>query len=183
MKRSFSLVRSMSITLGYLTCILLLISVVAAMPNSLRSLKAYDTHSEPPVLIADEGDVDTLAALLAAQVRAELSSPAAKDYLPQGLAITAEDDRHPFWVSLAAQVREEFGSAGLNDAEILLSLASAVENDDDFLLELLPTETPVSSPAATHGDDLTRPQGAVARENESSFVRWITNLWWVLSGR
>ncbi|KAF4704576.1 hypothetical protein FOZ63_011848, partial [Perkinsus olseni] len=96
--------KSMSITLGYLSCILFLISVVAAMPNSLRSLKAYDTHSEPPVLLfADEGDVDTLAALLAAQVRAELSSPAAKDYLPQGLAVTAEDDEHPFWASLAAQ--------------------------------------------------------------------------------
>ncbi|KAF4693577.1 hypothetical protein FOZ63_027679 [Perkinsus olseni] len=172
----------MSIILGYLPCVLLLHLVVVATPSRLRSMATYDIYSEPPVPIAGESVVDPLAALLVTQVRAELNSSATKDYLPQGLAITAEDDGHSFWVSLAAQVREEFGSPGLNDAEILLSLASAVENDDDFLLELLPTETTVSSPAATYGDDLTRPQAAVARHRENPVVIWIVNFWWLLSG-
>ncbi|KAF4683242.1 hypothetical protein FOZ60_009476 [Perkinsus olseni] len=124
-----------------------------------------------------------LAALLAAQMRAELSSSAAKDYLPEGLAITAEDDEHPFWVLLAAQVREAFDSMDFNDTEIMSFLTSLVEIDEYFLLGLHTSEKSASSPAATYGDDPTRFQAAVAGDNENPFVRWITNLWWVLSGR
>ncbi|KAF4683244.1 hypothetical protein FOZ63_030273 [Perkinsus olseni] len=183
----------MSTTLGYLSCILL-ISVVAAtgahdtwwkpaVPSSLRSLATDDTYSEPSAPTSAEGDVDSLATLLAAQVRTELSTSSTNDYLLQGLATTAADDQHPFWVLLADLVREEFGPQGLSDTELVSALASAVENGDDFSLMLPTTETTASSPSVTHGVDLSRPQAAVSGDTTNPFVRWIASIWLALTGR